>query len=148
VRLAKGYLVRPCRASSVEAMWALQTPAHGNHGSWVTMYNFCRNLINCYNSLAQGYERPGSFIISGYYWVLGWLGMIKLWLIITETQDGLFTKVVTQGLIKCDQLKVLTAVNRVKPLSLITPLLYLLSMVRLHLFYSTFIGKSRMGNRC
>ena len=31
-------------------------------------------------------------LVSGYYGILGWLGMIKSWLIIIEIWDGLLTK--------------------------------------------------------
>jgi hypothetical protein len=40
----KGYVVGPGHTSSVEVVWALQTPTLGNHGSGVKLYNFCRNL--------------------------------------------------------------------------------------------------------
>jgi len=36
--------VEPGHTSSVEVVWALQTPTLGNHGSGVKLYNFCKNL--------------------------------------------------------------------------------------------------------
>ena len=44
VRLAKGYVVKPCHTSSIEVLWALQTSALGIIGQWVKLYNFYRNI--------------------------------------------------------------------------------------------------------
>ena len=52
----------------------LANPGIGNHGSVGKLVKILRNSLTSYNSRAHGHERPGSFMISGYY---GWLGMIK-----------------------------------------------------------------------
>jgi hypothetical protein len=83
VRLAKGYVVKPCHASLVEAVWALlffltevwalQTLALGIKARWVKLYKFYRILLTRYNNWAHRHEQPGPFMISGY---LDGLGMM------------------------------------------------------------------------
>ena len=71
----------------------LAHPSIGNHGLVGKDVQFLQKFLTCYNSRAHGYERSGSFKISGYY---GWW-MARNWdkldyNIIWEL--GLFTKVV------------------------------------------------------
>ena len=47
-------------------------PGIGNHASVGKVVQFLQKYLTCYNSQAHRYERPRSFMISGYY---GWLGI-------------------------------------------------------------------------
>ena len=69
-------------------------PGIGNHGSVGKVVQFLQKYLNCYNSRAHGYERSGSFMISGY---CGWLRIdINLIIHYYHMGLGLFTKVVIQ----------------------------------------------------
>ena len=50
----------------------LANPGIGNHGSVGKVVQFLQKYLTCCNSRAHGYERSGSFMISGY---CGWMGI-------------------------------------------------------------------------
>ena len=53
-----------------------------------------QKYLTCYNNHAHGYERSGSFMISGY---CGWMGIdINLMILYITWELGLFIKVVIQ----------------------------------------------------
>ena len=83
-RRLKPYLLRPVSATSEGlhsetlphflgiGVVGFANPNIGNHSSVGKVVQILQKSLTCYNNRAHGYERHGSFMISGYY---GWLGI-------------------------------------------------------------------------
>ena len=86
--------MEPGHTSSVEVVWALQTPTLGNHGSGVKLYNFCRNLkpiITAELSVMSGLD-PSWLAVTWLY-----LGNVMTLINIYVTWVGLSLKVASFG---------------------------------------------------